>query len=104
MAGLAYRAGRALAGSEACEKGIKRRQVCLLMVQAGLSEGSLSKFAGLCGQYGADMMMINAQYDLGGAIGRPGVMLLGITDSGFAAAIKKNYVGGSALNEQTENH
>ena len=104
MAGLAFRAGRALAGSAACEKGIKRRQICLLLAQKSLSEGSLSRYTALCTKYGTEMMMINAQHDLGMAIGRPGVMLLGITDSGFADAIKNNYDGGSALNEQTENH
>ncbi len=97
MAGLAYRAGKALAGSAACEKGLKFGQVHLLLVQQGLSEGSLEYFSGLCERVHAKTLMVGKEDDLGKAIGRPGVMLVGITDTGFANAIKNNYLGGSGI-------
>ncbi len=43
------------------------------------------------------MIMIGLEDDLGKAIGRPGVMLVGITDAGFAKAILNNYHGGSGI-------
>jgi ribosomal protein L7Ae-like RNA K-turn-binding protein len=97
MAGLACRAGRVMAGSAACEKGLKQKKICLLLVQQGLSEGSLKNFGSLCERFGASMMMIGAEDDLGKAIGRPGVMLVGVTDAGFAKAIQNNYHGGSGI-------
>ena len=97
MAGMACRAGRALAGSAASEKGLVNGRVCLLLIQQGISENSLKEFTGLCGRYGAEWMMIRAEDDLGASIGRPGVKLVGITDPGFAVAIKNNYHGGSGI-------
>ena len=97
MAGLAFRAGRALAGSAACEKGLMFHQICLLLIQQGLSENSIKQFTGLCERSGAEWMLIGPEDDLGAAIGRPGVMLVGITDAGFAKAIKNNYHGGSGI-------
>jgi len=97
MVGLAYRAGRVLAGSAACEKGLKQKKICLLLVQQGLSEGSLKGFAELCRRGGAEMLVISPEHDLGRAIGRPNVMLAGITNAGFAKAIENNYHGGSGI-------
>ena len=97
MAGLAFRAGRALAGSAACEKGLTLHQICLLLIQQGLSENSIKQFTGLCERSDAEWMLIGPEDDLGAAIGRPGVMLVGITDAGFAKAIKNNYHGGSGI-------
>ena len=97
MAGLAFRAGRTLAGSAACEKGLMLQQICLLLIQHGLSGNSIKQFTGLCERYGAEWMIIGPDDDLGAAIGRPGVMLVGITDAGFAKAIKNNYHGGSGI-------
>ena len=95
MVGMAYRAGRALAGSAACEKGLRQRKVCLLLMQEALSEGTRREFAGLCERFGADVLTVSAANDLGKAIGKTGVMLVGITDAGFAKAIQNNYHGGS---------
>jgi ribosomal protein L7Ae-like RNA K-turn-binding protein len=97
MVGLACRAGRVLAGSAACEKGLKQRKVCLLLMQQGLSAGTCKEFTGLCERYSAEVMMIGLTDDLGKAIGKPGVMLVGITHAGFAKAIQNNYHGGSGI-------
>jgi ribosomal protein L7Ae-like RNA K-turn-binding protein len=97
MVGLACRAGRVMSGSAACEKGLKQRKICLLLIQQGLSEGSRKGFIELCGRFGAETMMIAAEDDLGRAIGKPGVMLVGIADAGFAKAIQNNYHGGSGI-------
>ena len=97
MVGLAFRAGKVMSGSMACEKGLDRHRICLLMIQQGLSENSVKQFTGLCARSGAEWLIINASDDLGASIGRPGVMLVGITDIGFAQAIKNNYHGGSGI-------
>jgi ribosomal protein L7Ae-like RNA K-turn-binding protein len=95
MVGLAYRAGRALSGSAACEKGLKQRKVCLMLMHQALSAGTRRMFTELCERFDADMITVALADDLGRAIGKPGVMLVGITDAGFAKAIQNNYHGGS---------
>jgi len=102
--GLAYRAGRALAGTAACEKGIKQKNVKLLLMQSGLSEGTVEHFTQLCNRYGVQIRTM--EDGIGRAIGRPEIMLIGVTDQGLAdAAINIiDGVKGSGLNEQTENH
>ena len=91
--GLARRAGKVLAGTAACEKGIKKGKVKLLLLDEGLSGQSKDKFTNICDKYGIDVLTVTGYDVLGPAIGRPGIMVAGITDEGFADAIK-NIVGG----------
>jgi len=99
MVGLAYRAGKTLVGTAACEKGIKHRKIYLLLLQDGLSSSSERRFSELCVNAGVKVIRIGSGDRLGDAIGRPGIMLLGVTDKRFADAIRNNYDGGSGLNE-----
>ena len=95
---LAYRAGRALAGTAACEKGIKQGKVKLLFMQRGLSEGTVEHFSQLCSRYGVQTRMMDS---VGCAIGRMEIMLVGVTDQGLADAAMDiiDGVKGSGLNE-----
>ncbi len=99
MVGLAFRAGKTLAGTAACEKGLKHRNIRLLLLQDGLSSSSRKRFLELCENTGVKVITIGNGNTLGDAIGRPEIMVLGITDRGFADAICNNYDGGSGLNE-----
>lgn len=95
MVGLAFRAGKVLAGTAACEKGLKQRRICLLLLQDGLSGSTRNSFLEQCEKAGADVITINKIDLIGEAIGRSGIMVLGIIDKGFADAIRNNYDGGS---------
>lgn len=95
MIGLAFRAGKTLTGSAACEKGLKQRRVKLLLMQDGLSPASARSFLELAQRMGTKTLTLGAQDRLGEAIGRPGIMVLGVTDKGFADAIRNNLDGGS---------
>ena len=97
MIGLAFRAGKTLAGSAACEKGLKHRRIVLLLLQDGLSPSSQQTFTDLCERTHTRMMMIGSDDSRGDAIGRPGIMVLGITDRSFAEAIINKLDGGSGL-------
>lgn len=76
-----------MVGSAACEKGIKRSKVRLILLSTGLSEGSTASFERLCKQCKVDVIKTNDP--IGKAIGRADVMVIGITDQGFATTIKK---------------
>lgn len=93
-AGLALRAGKALVGTAACEKGIRRGQIRLLLLQQGLSAGSERRFIRLCERFGTQTVHIDGCDSLGRAVGRAGIMILGITDQGLADKIKTICDGG----------
>lgn len=97
--GLAYRAGRALAGTAACEKGIKQQKVKLLLMQRGLSEGTVESFTQLCDRFGVQARLMDE--GIGRAIGRPEIKLIGVTDQRLANAAMSiiDGVKGSGLNE-----
>lgn len=97
MIGLAFRAGKTLAGSAACEKGLKQRRIVLLLLQDGLSPSSKQTFTDLCEKTRTRVIIIGPDDPMGDAIGRPGIMVLGITDKNFADAIINKLDGGSGL-------
>lgn len=99
MVGLAFRAGKTLIGTAACEKGLKHRKIDLLLLQEGLSPSSRKGFLELCESQSVKVITIGSDDRLGDAIGRPGIMILGVTDKGFSNAIRNNFDGGSGLNE-----
>jgi len=75
-----------MVGSAACEKGIKRGKVRLLLLQSGLSDGSKASFHKLCKKH--NIAALNTAEPIGAAIGRADVMVIGITDQGFATTIR----------------
>jgi ribosomal protein L7Ae-like RNA K-turn-binding protein len=104
--GLAQKAGKTLTGTAACEKGLKRGSIKLLLLQDGLSASTVDKFTYICRKNNVDVLVVNSYYRLGLAIGKEGIMIIGITDTGFADSIRKNIFGGqgSGFNEQIKNH
>lgn len=99
--GLAHRAGKTLVGTAACEEGLKRGRLRLLLLQEELSPSSKRKFIFICGKNNVDVLTVSGYDKLGPAIGRPDIMVLGITDAGFAETIKNILIGGrgSSINE-----
>lgn len=83
--GLAFKAGKTLCGTAACEKGIKHGKIKLLILQDSISENSEKHFRLLCERHNA--ALVKVQTPLGEAIGKTGIMIVGITDVGFKNAI-----------------
>jgi ribosomal protein L7Ae-like RNA K-turn-binding protein len=92
--GFAHRAGKTLVGTAACEAGLKKGKVRLLLLQEGLSTSSREKFIYMCSKNNIDVLTVNGYDRLGLAIGREGIMVLGITDTRFADTIKEYFDGG----------
>jgi ribosomal protein L7Ae-like RNA K-turn-binding protein len=92
--GFAHRAGKTLVGTAACEAGLKRGKLRLLLLQEGLSSSSREKFMYLSSKNNVDVLTVNGYDRLGLAIGREGIMVLGITDKAFADTIKEYFDGG----------
>lgn len=92
--GLAHKAGKTLIGTAACEKGLKKGIIKLLLLQDGLSVSTIEKFTYICRKNDVDVLTVNGYYRLGLAIGKEGIMIIGVTDTGFANTIKKTIIGG----------
>ena len=84
-----------LCGTAACEKGIKYGKVKLLILQDSVSAGSEKHFRLLCTRH--NVALVKVQASLGEAIGKAGIMIVGITDVGFKNAIvnKEDSIKGS---------
>lgn len=87
LLGIAFKAGAVLAGTAACENGIKERKIKLLILNSAISEGSAKHFRNLCEASNIDI--ITTDQPIGDAIGRGYIMIIGITDEGFKKAILK---------------
>lgn len=85
MLGLAFKAGKTMFGTAACEKGIKRKRIKLLIMHDSISQGSEKHFRTLCERSGVDILKLDMP--IGKAIGKEYILLVGITDEGFKNAI-----------------
>jgi ribosomal protein L7Ae-like RNA K-turn-binding protein len=86
--GFAQRAGKTLTGSAAAEKGMHQGKVCLLLLQDTLSASTVSHFKLLCERYRVACRVVRGEPTLGQSIGKNGIMVVGITDRGFAVTIE----------------
>lgn len=82
--GLARRAGRCLTGDFAVERAIKKKGVFLVVLDAGASESTRERYRNLCA--GRNIPYVE-NADIGHAIGKSGIKIIGITDVNFAKMI-----------------
>lgn len=68
-----------------------------MLLQDGLSPSSRKTFVELCERTRTKLITIGEGDSMGDAIGRPGIMVLGVTDKSFADAIINKLDGGSGL-------
>jgi ribosomal protein L7Ae-like RNA K-turn-binding protein len=92
--GLANKAGKTLIGTAACETGIRRGKMKLLLLQEDMSQSSIRKFKSICDKNKVDVLVVSGYDVLGSAVGKPGIMVLGITDEGFSDKIRSILIGG----------
>lgn len=83
-----------MVGTAACETGIRKGQLKLLLLQESLSQSSIQKFKSLCDKNKVDVLVVSGYDVLGSAIGRAEIMVLGITDQGFSDKIRSILIGG----------
>ena len=84
MLGMAARAGCVESGGDACREAIRQRKAYLLLIGADLSPGQRERLQRLCGEENVPQVVCTREDQLGRAIGRPGRMVVAITQKGFA--------------------
>ena len=93
MVGLAARAGKVIYGTAACEKGLNKGKIKLLLMQNGLSDRSVNHLVALCNAACVEYIVVDER--LGIPAGKEGIMVIGITDYRFAKRIKQIFECGS---------
>ena len=95
LLGLCMRARRLVSGEFAVEKGVKRGDVCLVVLAGDASENTKKKFTNMCDFYNTEILIVGNISLLGRALGKEKRAVIGITDEGFRKSIEK------LINEKT---
>ena len=87
LLGIAFKAGKVICGTAACEKGVKSNKIMLVILSGSISAGSEKHFKTLCERHSVDYIKLDEP--VGKAIGKGHVLVVGITDNGFKKAVLK---------------
>lgn len=102
LLGLVHRSHRLCKGETLWQK-IRSRDVDLVCVAAAASDRTKKQYRDKCSFYGIDLIMVDGER-LNQALGRQGLMAVGVMDRGFAARLQSLYKeeGGSAYETKPE--
>ena len=86
MLGLCARAGKMVSGEKACLQAIRSGGVYAVILDAAAAGNAVKAISDAC-RYHEVPLVRAPEYELGDAIGKPGRMVDGIADQGFAGRI-----------------
>jgi len=86
MLGLCARAGRLISGEKACLQSIRSGGVYAVLLDAGAAGNAVKSITDAC-SYHKVTLIIAPEFQLGDAIGKPGRMVVGITDPKLAQRV-----------------
>jgi len=84
MIGLCAKAGKIMFGAGACETGIKRGKIKLLLIEDTASENTKKDFMDACEYYNVPVILNASPRKIGEAAGRPANKVFGIVCPGFS--------------------
>ena len=86
MLGLCARAGRLISGEKACLQAIRNGGVYAVLLDAAAAKNAVKSISDACAYH--EVPLISApEMQLGDAIGKPGRMVVGITDPKLAERV-----------------
>ncbi len=83
MLGLCARAGKLISGEKACLQSIRAGGVYAVVLDAGASGNAVKSITDACSHHHVTLLTA-PEFELGDAIGKPGRMVVGITDAKLA--------------------
>ena len=86
MLGLCARAGRLITGEKACVQAIRAGGAFVALLDGAASANAVKALSDACISHGVPLVRTD-KYQLGDAIGKPGRMVVAVTDAGFAKRI-----------------
>ena len=93
LVGLARRAGRAVAGTQAVRDAGRRGELRLILVAGDVTENARRRVSGVLADPAVEVVECATRQTLGRALGRQGVAVVGITDTGLASRIRAAHEG-----------
>lgn len=88
MLGLCMRAGRLVSGEKACIQAVRTGSACAVILDAAAAKNAVKAVSDACAFRDVPLLTAPA-YALGDAIGKPGRMVVAVTDPSFADRILK---------------
>lgn len=86
MLGLCARAGKLISGEKACLQSIRSGGVYAVVLDAGAAGNAVKSITDACAYH--NVVLLRApEFELGDAIGKPGRMVVGITDPKLAERV-----------------
>lgn len=86
MLGLCARAGKLISGEKACLQSIRSGGVYAVLLDAAAAGNAVKSISDACSYHEVPLFR-TPEYELGDAIGKPGRMVVGITDPKFAERV-----------------
>ena len=86
MLGLCARAGKLISGEKACLQSIRNGGAYAVLLDASAAKNAVKSITDAC-TYHEVKLIIAPEDALGDAIGKPGRMVVAVTDPGFARRI-----------------
>ena len=83
--GLCMKAGKAQSGAFAAEKAIKSGKAKLVLLERGASDATKAQYTALCENRNIPLRLTDS---VGDAIGKPGRIVMAITDEAFQKMIE----------------
>lgn len=95
--GLATKAGKLVAGTDACLEGINKKSIKLVLIAEDASDRTKKQFNEICLLNGIPIYEICKIENLSKAIGKTNKAVIGIKEKGFAESVKKIINGGEMI-------
>lgn len=95
--GLAKKAGKIVAGTDACLQEIEKNNIKLLILATDSAERTKKTFKQKCKQFNICVYEILTINEISNSIGKENKAVLGIKDKNFAQAINKIINGGEVI-------
>lgn len=87
--GLTRKSGHLVAGGNIAEAAMKKGQVRLLIMAKDASEGTKKKFYAMAAYRGVEIIEASEMFELGSAIGKGQISVIGITDPKMSEKLKE---------------
>ncbi|MFD3156564.1 ribosomal L7Ae/L30e/S12e/Gadd45 family protein [Haloimpatiens sp. FM7330] len=89
--GLTKKSGNILEGYNKCEDGIKNEKIHLVILSKECSENTKNKFKNYCSKQKVLLIQGPSKYDLGCALGKSELNVLGVKDENMSKKLKLLY-------------
>lgn len=97
LIGLATKAGKIVAGTDACLQEIEKKSVRLIILASNAADRTKKTFKEKCVSFNIDIYEGLTIEELSSSIGKINKAVVGIKDKGFAQAINKVISGGEMI-------